>query len=245
MMNSNDYHILAIIPARGGSKGVPRKNLRKLLGKPLIQFAIEEAKKSKYIERTILSTEDEEIASIAKDLGAEVPFKRPEELAGDFVTDLPVFKHCLNWLEANEGYVPDIVVHLRPTAPLRRVKHIDDSIALLIKNPEADSVRSVTDVEQHPLKMWKIVDGRLVPFIPEEVYGIKESYNMSRQKLPKAYKQNGAVDIVWRKTIIEKNSMTGDTIIPYIMDPWDSVNIDHEIDLLLAEQILKSRRMQK
>ena len=230
---------MAIIPARGGSKKIPKKNIKLLAGKPLIAYTIEESKKSKYINRVILSTDDEEIAILGKKLGAEVPFLRPSELAEDNVTDLPVFQHCLNWLRENENYIPDIIVHLRPTAPLRKNYHIDTGIELLLKSPGADSVRSVTAVGQHPLKMWKIENNRLVPFVSEEISGIKESYNMPRQKLPPAYIQNGSVDVIWTKTILEKNSMSGDIIVPFVMEEWESVNIDTEIDFSLAELSMK------
>ncbi len=236
---SNSPQVLAIIPARGGSKKIKKKNIKLLAGKPLIAYTIEESKKSKYISRIILSTDNEEIAIIGKKLGAEVPFLRPSELAEDYVTDLPVFQHCLNWLRENENYIPDIIVHLRPTAPLRKNYHIDTGIELLLKSPGADSVRSVTAVGQHPLKMWKIENNRLAPFVSEEISGIKESYNMPRQKLPPAYIQNGSVDVIWTKTILEKNSMSGDIIAPFVMEEWESINIDTEIDFSLAELIMK------
>ena len=236
---SNSPQVLAIIPARGGSKKIPKKNIKLLAGKPLITYTIEESKKSKYINRFILSTDDEEIAILGKKLGAEVPFLRPSELAEDHITDLPVFQHCLNWLRENENYIPDIIVHLRPTAPLRKNYHIDTGIELLLKSPGADSVRSVTAVGQHPLKMWKIENNRLVPFVSEEISGIKESYNMPRQKLPLAYIQNGSVDVIWTKTILEKNSMSGDIIAPFVMEEWESINIDTEMDFSLAELIMK------
>ena len=234
----NNSQILAIIPARGGSKKIPKKNIKLLAGKPLIAYTIEEALKSKHITRISVSTDDENIAKIARDFGAEAPFLRPSELAKDHVTDLPVFQHCLNWLRENENYIPDIIVHLRPTAPLRKIHHIDSGIELLLKSPEADSVRSVTSVGQHPLKMWKIENNKLIPFISEKSSGIKESYNMPRQKLPKAYIQNGSVDVLWTNTILEKNSMSGDIIVPLVMEELESVNIDSEIDFLLAELIM-------
>lgn len=213
----NNYEILAIVPARSGSKSIPQKNIKLLARKPLIAYTIEEAKKSKYISRIVVSTDSEQIAEIAKNLGVEVPFLRPKELAEDNVQDLPVFKHALEWLKNKEGYTPDVIVHLRPTAPLRKSKHIDKGIKILIEHPEADSVRSVYPAPKHPLKMWKIEDGYLVPFIPEEAYNIKEAYNYPRQKLPPAYVQNGSVDVIRTKTILEKNSMSGDKILPFII----------------------------
>jgi len=233
--------ILAVIPARGGSKSIPRKNIKLLCGKPLIAYTIEEAKKSQYVDRIVVSTDDPEIARIAKEYWAEVPFLRPKELAGDDVTDLPVFQHCLAWLREHENFRPDIVVHLRPTAPLRKVKHIDRGIEILLNSPDADSVRSVCLAPKNPLKMWKIQNNRLAPFIPESFNGIKEAYNLPRQKLPTAYIQNGSVDVIRVKTILEKNSMTGDIIIPLVMEEYESVNIDTKIDFLIAEQLMKKR----
>lgn len=230
--------ILAIIPARGGSKSVPRKNIMLLAGKPLIAYTIEEAKKSKYINRIIVSTDDEEIAKIANQLGAEVPFLRPKELAEDFVPDLLVFKHALIWLEENEGYRPEIIVHLRPTAPLRRVEHIDKGIEMLL-NSDADSVRSVCLSLKHPNKMWKVKDGYLIPFLPEA--RVEESYNLPRQQLPLVYIQNGSVDVTRRSTIFEKNSMTGDRINAFVMEENESVNINTFIDFELAELLIQKR----
>lgn len=159
--------ILGIIPARGASKSVPRKNIKPLAGVPLIAYSIREALKSAHITRLIVSTEDEEIAGVARRFGAAVPFMRPAELALDHTTDFPVFAHCLEWLRTHEGYVPEIVVQLRPTAPLRRVEHIDGAVDLLLRSPAADCVRSVCPVGQHPLKMWTCEGPWLRPFVPE------------------------------------------------------------------------------
>jgi len=231
--------ILGLIPARGGSKSVPKKNIRLLAGKPLIAYTIEEAKKSRYIDRLIVSTDDKEIAKVSSRLGAEVPFMRPKRLAGDHATDLSVFKHALLWLEKNEGEKPEIVVHLRPTSPLRTVFHIDEAIKLLL-NSDADSVRSVCISQKHPYKMWKIKNGYLVSFLSKSSIG--EKYNLPRQKLPPAYIQNGCVDVVRRSTILEKNSMTGDKILAYVMDEDESVNINTFIDFQLAEILIKKKK---
>jgi CMP-N,N'-diacetyllegionaminic acid synthase len=234
--------ILVLIPARGGSKGILRKNVKLFAGEPLIAYTIRAAQQSQGIGRIIVSTEDKEIARIANVYGAETPFTRPADLALDHVTDLPVFQHCLHWLSEHEGYRPDIVVHLRPTAPLRTAFHIDNAIQLLLTCPQADSVRSVCGVSQHPLKMWSVKDGRLLPFVPDSVYGIKEGYNMQRQKLPKAYIQNGSVDVVKAEVILNKNSMTGEVMKALIMDAAESVNIDSPLDWDLAELLMLRRK---
>lgn len=238
---TNKREILAIIPARGGSKSIQRKNIKPLLGLPLIAYTIREAQKSQYITRLIVSTDDEEIARIAHHYGAEVPFLRPAELALDHVTDLPVFQHCLIWLREHEGYQPEIVVHLRPTAPLRTSSHIDQGIELLLNSPQVDAVRSVCPAGQHPLKTWAIKDEWLKPFVPENVYDISEAYNRPRQQLPQAFIQNGSVDVVRTKVILDLNSMTGHRIKAFVMDELDSVNIDSPLDWALAEILMKSR----
>lgn len=166
---------------------------------------------------------------------------RPAELAEGEVTDLPVFQHCLRWLEVHESYSPEIVVHLRPTAPLRRAEHIDRAVRILVETPWADSVRSVCPAGQHPLKMWRVEESALVPFVPPSVVGIDEAYNLPRQGLPAAYIQNGAVDVIRAQVIAKRGSMSGHTIAPFVMKEEDSVNIDGPLDWELAE-VLISRR---
>ena len=159
--------ILAIIPARGGSKGVPRKNIRPLGGKPLIAHTIEVALKTKEIGRVIVSTDDEEIRMVALGYGAEVPFLRPKELAQDDTPDRHYLVHALDWLRVNEHYIPDVVLLLRPTSPFRRVEHIE-RVLVMMKTMKADSIRTVTLVEgtQHPYWMYHLDDaGRARPFI--------------------------------------------------------------------------------
>lgn len=212
-----NYKVFALVLARGGSKRIPKKNIKPLAGKPLIAYSIDEAKKSQYIDRLLTSTDDPEIAAVAKECGSEVPFMRPAELAGDSVTDYPVFMHALEWLKENEGYEPDIIVQLRPTSPLRTVEHIDTAIELLVAHPEADSVRTVTEPDQSPYKMYKVGDtGSLEPLLT--IPGVAESFNMPGQSLPKAYKHVGYVDVMWRRTLADKGQMTGSTIVPLVLD---------------------------
>ena len=153
--------ILAIIPARSGSKSVPHKNIRLINGKPMLAYSIEHAKKSKYINRIILSTDSENYAEIGKEYGAEVPFLRPDEYATDTALDIDVFYHCLDFLKKEEGYIPDIVVQLRPTYPIRNVDDIDAMIELLLENPEADSVRSIAPAKEIAYKMHCAYFGNL------------------------------------------------------------------------------------
>ena len=234
-------NILGIIPARGGSKSVPRKNIKLLAGQPLIAYSILEASKSQYVNRCVVSTDDEEIARVAVSHGAEVPFLRPPELALDRTTDFPVFLHCLEWLKTQEGYVPDLVVHLRPTAPFRTAAHIDRAVSLLLESPEADSVRSVCLAGQHPLKMWALQSGWLASYVPAHVFGIEEAYNQPRQSLPVAYIQNGAVDVIRASVITESHSMSGRRMRAFVMDELDSVNIDSPLDWALAESLIQKR----
>jgi N-acylneuraminate cytidylyltransferase len=209
--------ILALIPARGGSKGVPRKNVMLIAGRPLIAYSILQAKTSNRINRIIVSTDDDEIAKVAQDWGAEVPFMRPSKYAHDFSPDIDVFRHALSWLKSHEDYEPDLIAHLRPTGPIRRVELIDWAIDLLADHPEADAVRSVSLALQTPYKMWRITpDGYLNPALCLE--GISDCQSMPRQQLPLVYWQNGYVDVIRPRAILEKNSMWGDRALPFIVD---------------------------
>jgi len=233
----NQPEVLAIVPARGGSKSIPRKNIRQLAGHPLLAYSVAAGLQAKSITRVIVSTDDEEIAKIARQYGAEVPFKRPPELATDDVPDLPVFQHALSWLKAQEGYQPDIVVHLRPTSPLRSPDCIDQAVGKLQSHPQADSVRGVIPSGQNPYKMWRIVeDGWIEPLMRDE--SINESYNMPRQKLPSTYWHTGQIDAIRTMTILELGSMSGDTILPFMLDPKYAVDIDDPHDFERAEWLL-------
>ncbi len=231
--------VLAIIPARGGSKGIKRKNLIDFRGKPLIVHSIEHALNSKSITRVIVSTEDAEIKSVALSAGAQVPFDRPAELAADHVLDIPVFQHALKWLKDNENYEPQIVVHLRPTTPYRKPHWIDEAVELMENNPQADSVRSVSEPEKHPYRMFSIDNqGWLNPIMKHEH---PVPYLLRRQDLPPVYYYNCVIDVTKPQTIFGKDSMTGDKILPYIMNPDDVMDIDSLRDLKLAEFLLREK----
>lgn len=237
------YNVFGLILARGGSKRIPGKNIKDLCGKPLIWYTIDAAKKSKYLDRVILSSEDPAIIAVAKQYGVEVPFVRPKEFAEDTATDFPVFTHALEWLEKNENYKPDIVVQLRPTSPLRTAEHIDKAVELLAEHPEVDSVRTVAEPEQPPYKMYRIDDaGYLEPII--QLAGHVESFNLPQQKLPKAYKHVGYVDVMWRKTIMEKKQMTGKKVLPLVLD--DAVSgINKPEDWEWMEYLMRKRMREK
>lgn len=235
-----DFKILGLIPARGGSRGIPRKNIIPVAGKPLIAYTIMEATKSRYIDRVIVSTDDEEIVEISKKYGADVPFLRPKRLARDKTPDLPVFLHTLKWLKRNQNYIPNLIVHLRPTSPLRKAEHIDDAIDILKNNKNADSIRGVCIPYQTPFKMWRITGRYMKPLL--KFKKLKELYNTPRQLLPLVYWQNGHIEVTRYDTITKKHSMTGDRILPYVMDPEYSIDIDSELNIKLTEIILKGRK---
>lgn len=235
------YEVLALIPARGGSKSIPRKNILNLAGHPLIAYSIAAGKAASTVTRVVVSTDDEEIAEISRQHGAEVPFIRPSEHSMDSTPDLPVFEHALRWLMEHEGYKPDIVVQLRPTSPLRRVVHIDQAVHRLIERPDADAVRTVCIPFQNPFKMWKIKpQGHMEPLL-ETAY--KEPYNMPRQALPDVYWQTGYVDAVWTDTILEKGSMTGNLILPLVINPEEWVDIDSPDDWTRAERLIINKEI--
>ncbi len=232
--------VLALIPARGGSKSIPRKNIIDFAGHPLIAYSIAAGLAAETVTRVILSTDDDEIAQIARRYGAETPFTRPQEHARDQTPDLPVFQHALEWLAAHENYQPDIVLQLRPTSPFRRVRHIDQAVMRLIEHPEADAVRTVCIPFQNPFKMWRIApDGFMQP-IGLDLGVSPEPYNQPRQALPEIYWQTGYVDAAWADTIMLKGSMTGDHILPLIIDPSEWVDIDSPDDWKRAERLLTS-----
>lgn len=226
-------NVLALIPARSGSKSYPDKNIRPFLGKPLIAHSIEQALATTLIDRVIVSTDSEVYAAIAKKFGAEVPFLRPAETAGDLSTDLEVFRHALQWLADNEGYVPDICTHLRPTYPVRRVSDIDAVVKVLADNSEIDSVRSVAPAPETPFKMWyRSENGLMEPVCTAS--DIPEAHSAPRQGLPEVFLQNAAIDAVRSSVVTERNSMVGDRVFGYVMG--DNYDIDDLAQFAAAEQ---------
>jgi len=229
--------ILALIPARGGSKSIPRKNVRPLRGFPLIAYSIAAALQSRQVTRTLVSTDDDEIARIARGYGAEAPFLRPTELAQDNTTDYPVFTHALSWLKDHEAYTPELVIQLRPTSPLRPPDCVDQAIQVLLDHPQADSVRGVIPSGQNPYKMWRVNDqGQLKPLL--ELVNLREAYNAPRQALPQTYWQTGHIDAIRVATILNKASLSGDVIYPLLMDPHYAIDIDTLRDWQRAEWII-------
>lgn len=230
------YNNLVIIPARGGSKGVPKKNIRLLNGKPLIAWTIETALRTSSLTRIVVSTDDDHIARIAGEYGAEIPFMRPSELAQDDTPDLPVYLHALSWLAQHQNCHPDIVVWLRPTSPLRSSEDIENAIRIL-NETGADCVRSVCLTEHHPYWMKKLDGDRLVPFMD----GIDDRKYYRRQLLPPAYRLNGAVEVIRCQKVIENGQLYGGNLAGYIMPPDRSLDLDGEMDFALAEMVLQRR----
>lgn len=212
--------VLAIIPARGGSKGVPRKNVREVAGKPLIAWTIEAAKKSKYIDRLIISSDDAEIIGVAKAWGCEAPFVRPAELAKD---ETPGIDPVLHALEMLPGY--DLVVLLQATSPLRNTEDIDGCIAYCVTNG-ANACVTVTEAEQSPYWMFTLAPGgNMQPLIPVKEMAAR------RQDLPKAYLLNGAVYVANRNWLKSRKTFIAEETLGFVMPQERSLDIDTELDL--------------
>ena len=228
--------VLGVITARGGSKGIPRKNLAPLLGKPLLYYTIKAAQRSKRLTRTILTSDDEEIIAVGKQLGVDVPFVRPPHLAGDDASSLEVVLHATQFMEAEENKTYDAVFLLQPTAPLRGAQDIDAALELL-DSSEADAVVSVAKVDDpHPVKMVVLRGGFVHPFLPG-----RWREDLRRQELEPVYCLNGAVYCMWREVLFEQKSLWGKKTVAYVMPAERSVNIDSRLDLMLAEKILRGR----
>jgi CMP-N-acetylneuraminic acid synthetase len=231
--------VLAIVPARAGSRSIPDKNIVSFRGKPLLVHSVEHALAARNVDRVIVSTDSPRYQAIAEAAGAEVPFLRPAELADDLSTDLEVFVHALEWLDTHEGYRPEACVHLRPTHPTRRVSDVESAVDLLLGDPTADSVRSVVKAPHTPYKMWRLgAAGTLQPLLAGPS---PESWNMPRQALPEVYLQNAAVDVVRARVVRERRSMTGGRILPYLMHHLG--DIDEWSDLAALDGALPGSEM--
>lgn len=229
--------ILALIPARSGSKTIRNKNLREFCGKPLMAHSIEQARNCPLINRVIVSTDSEEYAAIARMHGGETPFLRPADISADTSTDLEAFVHALHWLAIHEGRVPELVVHLRPTHPNRTPEQIGEAIELLRSHPEWDSVRSVVPAPETPFKMWfRRADGLLEPVIKTN---IADAHSRPRQTLPATYLQNACIDVIRSRTILEKGSIAGTNIGAYLMDAFH--DIDTPAQFTAAESAFRWR----
>ena len=228
--------ILAVIPARGGSKSVPRKNIAPIAGRPLLAYTIEEALQVEAITDLVLSTDVEEIAAVGREYGAQVPFIRPAELATDHAQSAPVLIHSLNHMEALRGITYDAVLMLQPTSPLRKAHHIEDSIKMFSRN-DCDTVVTVVSVgAHHPFRMKRLIGDRLVNYIDQGFEDMRP-----RQVLPKVFIRNGAVYLTRRRILVDEGQIVGDNCLGLEMRSEDSVNIDDKLDFKLAEFLIADK----
>jgi CMP-N,N'-diacetyllegionaminic acid synthase len=251
--------ILALIPARGGSKSLPRKNLLPVAGKPLLAHSIAHAQASKCVTRVIVSTDDDEIARVAWSYESEV-LMRPAEFATDTACDLDVFHHALTAL-LEQNYLPQLVVHLRPTMPYRREGDIDKAIALMLADPQADSLRSVSRAKQSPYKMWVgPTGGYITPFYndddgdallrakmgnsngkPSYIKWFGEQHSMPRQLLRQFLHQNGYIDVIRPNTILRKMKMAGEKVLPFMVEGLPD-DIDYLGDVAALEAAMGQKQ---
>ncbi len=224
--------IHAIVPARGGSKGLPRKNLRRLAGRPLIAYSIDAGRRCPLIDRCLLSTEDAEIAETGRVLGAEV-VPRPPALATDDASTADVVAHVLGWL-AEQGDEPDVVVLLQPTSPLRTARNLTACLEAFVASG-ARSAISVAPCGHHPYKHFRLAGGRLRPLFGHQ------HLHKPRQQLPEVVRQNGAIYAVDRLAFLEQRAFFIEPVAPFLMRPEESVDVDSELDLRLAELLLADR----
>jgi CMP-N-acetylneuraminic acid synthetase len=224
--------VLALVPARGGSKGVPDKNVKPLAGHSLLHYTARAARESGVVDRIILSTDSPEIADAGRRAGLEVPFVRPATLAADDTPMVPVIVHALSEL-ARQGWSPELVVLLQPTSPLRRPDHIRAAVKML-RDTGADSVVTVVEVPRHlsPDYVMRIEDGRLRSFLPEGERVTR------RQDARPAYSREGTVYAFRRSTIEKSGGIYGEDCRPLVIDPSDSLSIDSPADWDEAERLL-------
>ena len=239
MSRDRKSNVLAVIGARSGSKSLPGKNTRLILGKPLLAWITEAAKASKLIDKLIISTDSSVYAEIAKHYGAKAPFLRPEEISGDKALDIEYLTHAVNWFEKNENWKADIILRLPATSALCKTEFIDKCIKLLISDEFATSARTVTQASKHPYKLWRIEGKQLKPFMPEGITG-PDIANQPRQTFPEALTHTDVIAIKY-DTLINGKSLSGNKILFHKIDKLDAVDIDDEKDFLLAELLLKRR----
>ncbi len=238
MTHISHKKILGIITARGGSKGIPGKNIKEIAGKPLIVYTIEAARAANIFDRVVLSTDDEQIADIARAYGCEVPFMRPAELAQDATPHLPVLQHAVNFLKEKENYYPDYIMILQPTAPLRTAQHIREAVKMIEAN-DIDSVVSVSEVPGHFHPQWQFIiseNQQMAIFTGEPFTQIARH----RQDLSKTYTRNGAIYLFRTAFLFDPIApdFYGKKVAAYIMKPEESINIDTMEDWNEAEKLL-------
>lgn len=226
----------ALIPARGGSKSIKKKNIALLGGVPLIYYTISVAKQARLIDRIFVSTDDEDIREISIKFGAEAPFLRPGQYATDTSGDFEVVQHFLFWLQENENILPKSVIYLRPDFPFRKSVVLDTAIQAYLHDETSDGLRSVQRSKEVPYKTWQLKHGYLQPVV--EPAGIREPHNSSRQLFPDTFWPNGYVDIYPNELLITKHTLKGDRMLPFITEDEYQINIDESADLERAEKLL-------
>lgn len=229
--------VLAIIPARGGSKSIPKKNIVPLGGKPLIAHVIETALRAPSVSRVVVSTDDEEIAAVSREHGADVPFMRPPDLARDDSPTLPAIEHAVAWLDSNEGYKPEIIVLLQATSPFTSEAEIEEAFRLLESRPDADAVTTVIEAPHnfHPYNIRRINEDGTVVFMMEKEHFL----HTTRQSKPKTYAFGNAY-VFRRQTLVEQKSLFGRKCLPVVIDPLLAFDINDPHDLIVAEAIISS-----
>lgn len=234
MTDGRPMSVLGVIPARGGSKGIPRKNIRPVAGRPLIAYTIEAARKARSLSRVIVSTDDPEIAEVGRAWGAEVPFLRPAELAGDDTPGPETAIHAVEWLRGHEGRAPEYVMTLNPTSPLREAQDIDAAVAIARRH-DADGVVAVCEVKHHPYWTRAITpDGRLTTAVPTD-----RPYE-SRQELPPMYALTGAIFLVKTAVLLAVRNYYTDRTYAYVMPPERALDVDTPWDLRVLEALLRA-----
>lgn len=230
--------ILALIPARAGSKRVKNKNIRDLGGKPLIAYTIEAALKSKLVTRVVVSTDSPVIAAAAKKYGADVPFLRPKDLAGSGSTEYEFHRHALDWLKENEGYEADLIVNLYPTTPFRKSASIDRAIREMLANPKSESLRSIRKCAEHPYKMWTVKGKLAHPYVG----GVgSQKHTLAYQQLPEIWIQNASIYITRPSVIYDSKTTIGKNVLAFPMNEEESVDINLPLDFVLAETLLRDK----
>lgn len=231
---------IALIPARAGSKRVPRKNIRPLGDHPLIAYTIASAQQSGVFQRVLVSTDSDEIATIARHYGAEVPFLRPPELAGDLSPDIEWVEYTLKSLRS-QGKTFDCFSILRPTSPFRRAETIRRAWQQFLNEKGVDSLRAVEKCEQHPGKMWVIRGNRMFPLLP---FGPPEQpwHSSQYQSLPEVYVQNASLEIAWTRVVFEGRTIAGNVVMPFLTHDYEGFDVNQPIDWQIAEELVRAGR---
>jgi N-acylneuraminate cytidylyltransferase len=241
MDKPNQPDIIALIPARSGSKRVPDKNIRLLAGHPLIAYTIAAALQSNVFTRVIVSTDSEHYADIARQYGAEVPFIRPKELSGDLSPDIEWIHYTLNRV-GDDGSNYDCFSILRPTSPFRQPETIQRAWQSFLNEKGIDSLRAVEKCKEHPGKMWVIRGRRMMPLMPLTPQA-QPWHSSQYQSLPEVYVQNASLEIAWTRVVFEEKTIAGNTVMPFITDGYEGFDVNTPYDWALAEDLIKTGKV--